>query len=193
MQRGRGGEEATSRCEINNVALRRYETLLCRCAGSRRNIEEHYDAGNAMYSLFLDESMMYSSGVHHDGESLYQAQMNKLDAVIEQVGGGGREAGGRGGSRKPLGGGVGSKQIGDSHGGRSTPINSQQLFPLHSAVIRAFEPIWQLYPIYPPSCPAHRQISGPQTMCWRSAAAGGALPFERHRCVCVCGGGGALW
>jgi cyclopropane-fatty-acyl-phospholipid synthase len=32
-------------------------------AGSRRNIEEHYDAGNAMYKLFLDESMTYSCGI----------------------------------------------------------------------------------------------------------------------------------
>lgn len=30
--------------------------------GSRRNIEEHYDAGNDMYKLFLDDTMMYSSG-----------------------------------------------------------------------------------------------------------------------------------
>lgn len=40
--------------------------------GSRKNIEEHYDAGNAMYKLFLDETMTYSSGVHKPGESLYQ-------------------------------------------------------------------------------------------------------------------------
>ena len=54
-------------------------------SGSRKNIEEHYDAGNAMYRLFLDESMMYSAGIHRPGESLYQAQMNKLDEVIRQV------------------------------------------------------------------------------------------------------------
>ncbi|GAX82389.1 hypothetical protein CEUSTIGMA_g9817.t1 [Chlamydomonas eustigma] len=54
-------------------------------AGSRRNIEEHYDAGNAMYRLFLDESMMYSSAIHNEGETLYQAQMNKLDAIIKQA------------------------------------------------------------------------------------------------------------
>ena len=36
-------------------------------AGSRRNIEEHYDAGNAMYSLFLDETLTYSSGIHNPG------------------------------------------------------------------------------------------------------------------------------
>ena len=36
-------------------------------AGSRRNIEEHYDAGNAMYSLFLDDSLTYSGGIHSPG------------------------------------------------------------------------------------------------------------------------------
>ena len=35
--------------------------------GSRRNIEEHYDAGNDMYSLFLDDTMTYSGGVHRKG------------------------------------------------------------------------------------------------------------------------------
>jgi hypothetical protein len=32
--------------------------------GSRKNIEEHYDAGNAMYAAFLDGSMTYSCGIH---------------------------------------------------------------------------------------------------------------------------------
>lgn len=35
--------------------------------GSRRNIEEHYDAGNAMYKLFLDSTLTYSSGIHRPG------------------------------------------------------------------------------------------------------------------------------
>ena len=35
--------------------------------GSRRNIEEHYDAGNSMYKLFLDESMTYSGAIHNPG------------------------------------------------------------------------------------------------------------------------------
>ncbi len=33
-------------------------------ARARVNIEEHYDAGNAMYRLFLDPTMTYSCGVH---------------------------------------------------------------------------------------------------------------------------------
>lgn len=52
--------------------------------GSRKNIEEHYDAGNAMYATFLDESMTYSAGVHTQEQQgdLKAAQMAKLDAVI---------------------------------------------------------------------------------------------------------------
>lgn len=46
-------------------------------AGSRKNIEEHYDAGNDMYKLFLDESMMYSSAIHAPGEDLHQVS-NRL-------------------------------------------------------------------------------------------------------------------
>jgi cyclopropane-fatty-acyl-phospholipid synthase len=61
-------------------------------ANARRNIEEHYDAGNAMYRLFLDETMTYSSGIWSDpsgggahATSLYQSQLNKLDALIAKA------------------------------------------------------------------------------------------------------------
>jgi cyclopropane-fatty-acyl-phospholipid synthase len=36
--------------------------------GARANIEQHYDAGNDMYRLFLDSSMTYSSGMYLPGE-----------------------------------------------------------------------------------------------------------------------------
>ena len=32
--------------------------------GSKKNIEYHYDAGNAFYKLFLDDTMLYSAGIH---------------------------------------------------------------------------------------------------------------------------------
>ena len=35
---------------------------------SRRNISEHYDLGNAFYSLWLDETMTYSSALFADSE-----------------------------------------------------------------------------------------------------------------------------
>ncbi|MGH1417935.1 MAG: class I SAM-dependent methyltransferase [Hyphomicrobiaceae bacterium] len=52
--------------------------------GSRRNISEHYDLGNAFYSLWLDRSMTYSSGLYRDGATtLEEAQLAKLDRVRE--------------------------------------------------------------------------------------------------------------
>ena len=43
-------------------------SCLAQVEGSRKNIEEHYDAGNAMYKLFLDPSLTYSSGIHRPGQ-----------------------------------------------------------------------------------------------------------------------------
>jgi len=50
--------------------------------GSRRNIEAHYDLGNDFYSLWLDESMLYSSAIWtpQTGD-LAAAQQNKLAAI----------------------------------------------------------------------------------------------------------------
>lgn len=47
--------------------------------GSRRNIEAHYDLGNDLFRLFLDDSMMYSSAVFDTAEqTLEQASEAKL-------------------------------------------------------------------------------------------------------------------
>ena len=55
--------------------------------GSRKNISEHYDLGNDMYKLFLDnETWMYSSGVFKTpSDSLYQSQINKLDLILDKM------------------------------------------------------------------------------------------------------------
>ena len=67
---------------------------------SRKNIEEHYDAGNDMYKAFLDSRMVYSSAIYTqddpslDGEdssvltwdSLETVQMRKLCEVAERCG-----------------------------------------------------------------------------------------------------------
>jgi len=70
-------------------------------AGSRANIEAHYDAGNAMYRLFLDETLTYSAGMHEPGDAalagkgeaggvedagLAAAQARKLDALLAAAG-----------------------------------------------------------------------------------------------------------
>ena len=50
--------------------------------GSRRNIPEHYDLGNAFYRLWLDPQMLYSSGYYSKGaETLEDAQHAKLQRI----------------------------------------------------------------------------------------------------------------
>jgi cyclopropane fatty-acyl-phospholipid synthase-like methyltransferase len=39
-----------------------------------------------MYKLFLDPSMTYSCGIHSPGASLEDAQVAKLDAIIDAAG-----------------------------------------------------------------------------------------------------------
>lgn len=54
--------------------------------GARRNISAHYDLGNDFFSIWLDESMMYSSAMfeRHD-QSLADAQQHRLDVVCEKL------------------------------------------------------------------------------------------------------------
>jgi cyclopropane-fatty-acyl-phospholipid synthase len=76
---------------VNNLArlpsrrlhLRRRNSL----AGSRRNIEAHYDLSNELFALFLDETMAYSSAVYQDAEQdLAEAQRNKFDLLCQKAG-----------------------------------------------------------------------------------------------------------
>jgi cyclopropane-fatty-acyl-phospholipid synthase len=54
--------------------------------GSARNIHAHYDLGNDFYSLFLDETMTYSSGVFETPEStLHEAQVAKIDRLCRKL------------------------------------------------------------------------------------------------------------
>ncbi len=54
---------------------------------SRRNIEAHYDLGNDLYRLFLDESMTYSSAVFASpAQSLADAQRNKFRRIADGAG-----------------------------------------------------------------------------------------------------------
>jgi cyclopropane-fatty-acyl-phospholipid synthase len=59
-------------------------------AGSRRNIEFHYDLGNDFYSLWLDATMSYSSALFAepiaDAQSLEDAQAAKLAAILDRTG-----------------------------------------------------------------------------------------------------------
>jgi cyclopropane-fatty-acyl-phospholipid synthase len=51
---------------------------------SRRHISAHYDLGNDLFALYLDESMMYSCAVFPDPEaSLAEAQRNRLERICQ--------------------------------------------------------------------------------------------------------------
>jgi len=54
--------------------------------GSRRNIAAHYDLGNDFFELFLDPSMMYSSGIFpRPDASMEQASLTKLKTICESL------------------------------------------------------------------------------------------------------------
>ncbi|MDR4306106.1 class I SAM-dependent methyltransferase [Chelatococcus sambhunathii] len=56
-------------------------------AGARRNIEAHYDLGNAFYEQWLDPSMTYSSALFVDEtEELEEAQRTKYRALADAAG-----------------------------------------------------------------------------------------------------------
>jgi len=55
-------------------------------SGSRRNITEHYDLGNALFRLFLDDNLMYSSAIFKErGESLDVAATRKLERICSKL------------------------------------------------------------------------------------------------------------
>ena len=54
--------------------------------GSRANIAAHYDLGNHFYRLFLDDTMMYSSGIFPTADSsLYEASTAKIDRICHKL------------------------------------------------------------------------------------------------------------
>jgi cyclopropane-fatty-acyl-phospholipid synthase len=53
--------------------------------GSKKNIEYHYDLGNDFYSLWLDPTMSYSSGIFNEDHSLTISQKNKYHRILENL------------------------------------------------------------------------------------------------------------
>lgn len=53
---------------------------------AQRNISAHYDLGNDLYRHFLDEEMLYSSGIYEsEDSSLERAQCAKMDRLCRQL------------------------------------------------------------------------------------------------------------
>ena len=64
-------------------ALRHFRTRNSR-SGSRRNIDYHYDLGNAFYRRWLDETMTYSAALFtKEGQSLAEAQRAKYRRIAD--------------------------------------------------------------------------------------------------------------
>ena len=62
------------------------EWLIHSRAQDRRIVRDHYDRGDDFFEAFLGETMVYTSGYFRDpGESLEQAQRNKMDLVCRKL------------------------------------------------------------------------------------------------------------
>ena len=54
--------------------------------GSKRNIAAHYDLGNDFFSLFLDETMMYSNAIFsRPTMALHDAQLTRLSHICQKL------------------------------------------------------------------------------------------------------------
>jgi cyclopropane-fatty-acyl-phospholipid synthase len=54
--------------------------------GARRNIAAHYDLGNDFFSLWLDETMMYSAAMFaREDMTLAEAQRNRMDVICRKL------------------------------------------------------------------------------------------------------------
>lgn len=51
-----------------------------------KEVQSHYDIGNDFYKLWLDKTMSYSCAYFkNEDDSLYQAQVNKVDYILEKL------------------------------------------------------------------------------------------------------------
>lgn len=65
--------------------MRRFLTQNSR-EGAKKNIMAHYDLGNDFYSLWLDNTMTYSSAIFKaPGQTLEEAQKQKYDRIIQAL------------------------------------------------------------------------------------------------------------
>jgi cyclopropane-fatty-acyl-phospholipid synthase len=72
---------------LNRLSFVLLNTLVRRNSrsGSRRNIEAHYDVGNDFYSLWLDETMTYSSALFKAQDvALGDAQRSKYERILDK-------------------------------------------------------------------------------------------------------------
>ena len=84
-----GHGEINNYTKILNKSLKRLRTLLTfnNPKTSRRNIQHHYDRGEKLYDLFLDNKhRLYSCAYFKsNSDTLEEAQQNKIDHIIKKL------------------------------------------------------------------------------------------------------------
>ena len=75
-----------SKFSTNESALKKIMFSSTSKKNQEKEVTSHYDIGNDFYKLWLDETMSYSCGYFiHDDDSLYQAQVNKVDYILKKL------------------------------------------------------------------------------------------------------------
>jgi len=68
------------------LAFRRHQHRANTLTGSQKNIHDHYDIGNDFFSLILDDTMTYSSGIFETQQAtLKEASITKLDRICQML------------------------------------------------------------------------------------------------------------
>lgn len=75
-----------SKFSKNETALQKLRGHSLSKKHQEREVRSHYDIGNDFYRLWLDDTMSYSCGYFRSGDdSLYQAQKNKVDYILQKL------------------------------------------------------------------------------------------------------------
>lgn len=71
---------------VDSKALKKLIHSSSSMKNQAKEVTSHYDIGNEFYKLWLDDTLSYSCGYFkHEGDSLYQAQVNKVDRILEKL------------------------------------------------------------------------------------------------------------
>ncbi len=74
------------RFSIDELALKKLMFPSTGKKNQQKEVQSHYDIGNDFYKLWLDKTMSYSCGYFlHEDDSLYQAQVNKVDYILKKL------------------------------------------------------------------------------------------------------------
>jgi len=78
---GQMGKFSTDKKKLKNIIFTSKSK-----ANQKKEVSSHYDIGNDFYKMWLDETLSYSCGYFkNDNDTLYQAQCNKVDRILEKL------------------------------------------------------------------------------------------------------------